>query len=35
MDSSREIDSILTRLDRLQRMFEGQSQPPQMDVKIS
>jgi hypothetical protein len=30
-----EIDTILTRLERLQRMREGQPLPPQVDVKIS
>jgi hypothetical protein len=32
---SREIDSILNRLERLQRMRKGQPLPPQLDVKIS
>jgi hypothetical protein len=32
---SREIDRILNRLGRLQRMRNGQPLPPQLDVKIS
>ena len=32
---SREIDRILNRLERLQRMRKGQPLPPQVDVKIS
>jgi hypothetical protein len=32
---SREIDRILNRLERLQRMRKGQPLPPQLDVKIS
>jgi len=32
---SREIDRILNRLDRLQRMRKGQPLPPQVDVNIS
>ena len=32
---SREIDRILNRLERLQRMRKGQPPPPQLDVNIS
>ncbi len=32
---SREIDRILNRLERLQRMRKGQPLPPQVDVNIS
>jgi hypothetical protein len=32
---SREIDRILNRLERLQRMRKGQPLPPQLEVKIS
>jgi hypothetical protein len=32
---SREIDRILNRLERLQRIRKGQPLPPQLDVKIS
>jgi hypothetical protein len=32
---SREIDRILNRLERLQRICKGQPLPPQLDVKIS
>jgi hypothetical protein len=32
---SREIDRILNRLDRLQRIRKGQPVPPQVDVNIS
>jgi hypothetical protein len=32
---SREIDRILNRLERLQRMRKGQPLPPQLDVNIS
>jgi hypothetical protein len=32
---SREIDRVLNRLERLQRMRAGQPLPPQLDVKIS
>jgi hypothetical protein len=32
---SREIDRILNRLERLQRIRKGQPLPPQVDVKIS
>jgi hypothetical protein len=32
---SREIDRVLNRLERLQRMRTGQPPPPQLDVKIS
>jgi hypothetical protein len=35
MDLSREIDRILTRLDRLQRMLEGQPLPPQLDTTLA
>ena len=32
---SREIDRILIRLERLQRMRKGEQLPPQLDIKIS
>jgi hypothetical protein len=32
---SREIDRILNRLERWQRIGKGQPLPPQLDVKIS
>jgi hypothetical protein len=35
MDLSREIDRILTRLDRLQRMIEGQPLPLQVDTTLA
>jgi hypothetical protein len=35
MDVTREIDRILTRLERLQRMRKGQPLPLQVDGKIS